>query len=282
MAASFRQLASRSDFRRNPAKALVKRIGWRLRWLMMSDPIELHMNGGFTIAAPRGAAGALIYYLGNSEPESAAFIGDFLKPGMVFFDVGAHIGEYTLIASRRAGSTGSVHAFEAQPDTFALLQRNCTANSAENTRLNFCAVCDREGDVEFDICSEPSMSSMAAARGMERKLRTIRVPGITLDLYCQTHNAWPSLLKIDVEGAEFLVLQGARGILQRPPGLAPAIIFESLGYTYERFGHRPAAVVEYLQSFGYKVFRMGEAGALLPGEGQLDGNTGYNLVALKN
>jgi FkbM family methyltransferase len=282
LAKPFRRLVNRRDFRHNPVKALVKRAAWRLRWLGASEPMELRMNGGFLIAAPRGAAGALLFYLGNSEPESAGFISGFLKPGMVFFDVGAHIGEYTLIGSRGVGPTGAVHAFEAQPDTFALLKRNCATNRAENVKLNRAAVCERQGEVEFDISAEPAMSSMAAAVDVERKRARIRVPGITLDQYCQTHDTWPSLLKIDVEGAELLVLRGAADLLRRPPGSAPAIIFECVNFTYVRFGYDRETVVTYLNSFGYEVFRMAEDGALLSDFGQPGQSAGYNLVALKN
>jgi FkbM family methyltransferase len=282
LAAPFRRLVNRRDFRDNPVKALAKRVAWRLRWLRTSEPMELRMNGGFSIAAPCGAAGALIYYLGNSEPESAGFISGFLKPGMVFFDVGAHIGEYTLIASRGVGPNGEIHAFEAQPDTFALLRRNCAANGADNVKLNRAAVCEHEGEVEFDISDEPSMSSMAGAVDVDRKRARIRVPGITLDQYCQTHGTWPSLLKIDVEGAELLVLRGAAEVLRRPPGEAPAIIFECLNFTYVRFGYDRETVVAYLNAFGYEVFRMAEDGALLSDFGQSGQSAGYNLVALKS
>jgi FkbM family methyltransferase len=281
LAAPFRRLVKRRDFRHNPVKALAKRLAWRLRWLRTSEPMELRMNGGFLVAAPCGAVGALIYYLGNSEPESAGFISDFLKPGMVFFDVGAHIGEYTLIGSREVGPTGAIHAFEAQPDTFALLKQNCTTNRAENVKLNSVAVCEHEGEVEFDICAEPAMSSMAAAVDVERKRGRIRVPGITLDWYCQTNSTWPSLLKIDVEGAELLVLRGAADVLRRPPGSAPVIIFECLDFTYARFGYDRETVVTYLRSFGYQVFRMAEDGALLSDFSQSGPSAGYNLVALK-
>jgi FkbM family methyltransferase len=282
LAAPFGRLIHRRDFRHNPVKALAKRLAWRLRWLITSKPMELQMDGGFSVAAPRGAVGALIYYLGNSEPESAGYIRRFLKPGMVFFDVGAHIGEYTLIASRAVGPSGAIHAFEAQPDTFALLRRNCSANSAENVQLNRSAVCEREGEVEFDISGEPSMSSMAAAVDVERKRARIRVPGITLDRYCQTHGIWPGLLKIDVEGAELLVLRGAADMLQRPPGEAPAIIFECVDFTYVRFGYDRETVVTYLRSFGYEVFRMAEDGALLSDFSPTGPSAGYNLVALKS
>jgi FkbM family methyltransferase len=261
---SFRRLAGRPDFRNNPVKAIAKRLAWRLRWLATSRPIELEMSGGFRICAPKGAVGALIYYLGNSEPESARIIESFLRPGMVFFDVGAHIGEYTLMASRLVGPNGAVHAFEAQPDTFAILEQNCLRNRVSNVKLNSCAVVDAPGTVEFDICAEPAMSSMAAAAALpRRRLNRIVVPAISLDRYCQVHDTWPDLLKVDVEGAEWLVLRGAAEVLRRSSG--PAVIFESLPETYSRFGYTAESVNGYLQSLGYQITQ----------------SAGYNLVALK-
>ncbi len=252
MTEALRRLAGRPDFRRNPAKALAKRLAWHVRWLATSRPATLRMKDGLSIAAPKGAVGALIYYLGNSEPETARFLERFLKPGMVFFDVGANIGEFTLLASRRVAPHGSVHAFEAQPDTFALLERNCASNRAVNVRRNACAVSDSDGETDFDVCAEPAMSSIAAAPDLPRKrLARIRVPTVSLDTYCRRERVWPDLIKIDVEGAESLVLCGAADLLARPS--APVLIFECLPETYSRFGCAEEDVTGYLRSFGYEV-----------------------------
>lgn len=261
----FRRLAGRPDFQRNPVKALAKRVAWRVCWLARSEPVHLRMNGGFSIAASNGAVGALIYYLGNSEPETARFIQTFLNPGMVFFDVGANIGEYTLIGARSVGPGGSVHSFEAQPNTFALLQQNCAANGLDNVTLNSCAVMDREGTVDFDVCAEPAMSAIAAPQALPKQLKTITVPAISLDGYCRRHGVWPDLVKIDVEGAEWMVFSGAAELLSRPA--APALIFECLPETYSRFGQTAETVLGFLRSRGYRIQPM---------------QSGYNLVAVKD
>lgn len=282
-AAPFRRLLTRDDFRRNPTKALFKRAAWRLRWLVRSSPIQLQHTAGFSVVAPKGAAGALIYYLGSSEPETAAFLESILKPGMVVFDIGAHFGEYTLLASSRVAEQGGVHAFEAQPTTAALLRRNCEANQLRNATVNWCAISDREGEVEFDVCDEPTMSAIATSgRKAARHFRRIRVPSITLDGYCQQHSVWPDLLKIDVEGAELLVLRGAAGILQRSAPHAPALLFECLEDTYRQFGYGRHDVIGYLQSYGYEIFRLTENGQMIPHLTPVLGRPGYNLVALKS
>lgn len=282
-AVPFRRLIARDDFRRNPVKALFKRLVWRLRWLANSDPVELHHAAGFSIAAPKGAAGALIYYLGSSEPESTAFVTGFLKRGMVFFDVGAHIGEYSVLAGSRIGEAGSVHAFEAQPSTAALLRRNCAVNHLDNATINCCAVADEEGEVEFDIASEPSMSAISTSEpGSSRNLGRIRVPATTLDAYCARRRIWPHLLKIDVEGAEYQVLKGAVQLLSRPSPDAPAVLFECLPWTYARFGYSPEIVTEFLRSLGYRIYRLARHGDLAPDEGPMLYALSYNLVALKS
>ena len=281
VAAPFRRLIAREDFRHNPAKVVMKRVAWRLRWAARSSPMRLRHSAGFTLVAPRSAAGALIYYLGSSEPESAAFIRRFLKPGMVFFDVGAHIGEYSLIAASSVGERGRVHAFEAQPSTAAILRQNCAANQADNVVVNSCAVSDREGHLDFDISPEPAMSSIAPAQRRNRKiLARIRVRSITLDEYCRQNEIWPDLMKIDVEGAERLVFEGADGMLRRPA--APAVVFECLESTYRQFGCSPDQVVGLLRVHGYRIHRISAQGELVPDADLLPEGTGYNLVALKS
>jgi FkbM family methyltransferase len=254
---------------------------WRLRWAANSAPIELRHAAGFSISAPRGAAGALIYYLGRSEPETFEFVSCFLKPGMVFFDVGAHIGEYTLMAAARVGQSGQVHAFEAQPAMATLLRSNCSANHVRNAIINSCAVSSREGNVEFEICSEPSMSSIVAgpARVGEHS-GTICVPSITLDAYCERLGVWPDLLKIDVEGAEWLVLEGATRMLGRPA--PPALLYECLDSTYSRFGSTPGMVATFLQGLGYEIYEIFKDGQLFPFHTATRNAQGYNLVALKS
>jgi len=62
------------------------------------------MSQGLRIRVPHGGAGALIYYQGFSEPQTARFVMRFLRPGMTFIDIGAHVGEYTLLAAQAVGA----------------------------------------------------------------------------------------------------------------------------------------------------------------------------------
>jgi hypothetical protein len=90
----------RPDFRRNPVHAIYKRLCWRVRWRLCSEPWLLRLPNGMHIVIPQSGSGALIYYQGWSEPEVASFLIRFLSPNMTFIDVGAHIGEYVLTLYR--------------------------------------------------------------------------------------------------------------------------------------------------------------------------------------
>jgi FkbM family methyltransferase len=258
-----RTLKQRPDFQLSPTAALFRRLTWRLRWRLTKAPWSLAIGEDLKIQVPCCGAGALIYYQGYSEPETARFILGFLRPGMVFFDVGAHIGEYALLASRRVGPSGEVHAFEPQPTTLALLKNNVEVNGLRNVRLNGCAVSDRNEEVDFGVRAEPSLSSIVrevAGLGGDGLLCSMKVRSRTLDSYCQECGCWPDLIKIDVEGAELLVLQGAEGLLAAPPGRAPCLVFEHDEDNYSRFGYEFRDVLSILSRAGYRMFRLDPQG----------------------
>ena len=136
-----------------------------------------------------------------------------VRPGMVFFDLGAHIGEYTLLASRLVTDTGQVHAFEPDPDIFKLLQENVARNKLGNVKLNCCAVSDADGEADFIICADPASSSIIQNSGLQPgpALKQIAsVPTRCLDSYHRESECRPNIVKADVEGAELLVLEGAK------------------------------------------------------------------------
>ncbi len=245
----------------------------------------LALGEDLKIQVPRCGAGALIYYQGYSEPETARFMLRFLRPGMVFFDVGAHIGEYTLLASRRVGPSGEVHAFEPQPSTFALLGNNVEVNDLRNARLNPCVLSDRDGEVDFAVRSEPSLSSIlrkVEAPLDEDVLGRMKVPSRTLDSYCLECRRWPDLVKIDVEGAELLVLRGAEALLAAPPGRAPCLVFEYDEHNYSRFGYEFRDIVNVLGRAGYRIFRLDPQGRPQLTNGQADLPEGVrNIMASK-
>jgi len=261
------RLLLREDFRRWPIRALARRLIWRLRWLSAGDRWQLRLANGMDISAPRCGAGALIYYQGCTEPETARFIERFLKPGMTFFDVGAHIGEYALLGSQRVGPAGAVHAFEPQPDTCDVLRGNVAQNRLTNVIVHCLAVGASDCRVDFDVCMEPSHSSIHSGSGGSDEravLRTISVPQRTLDSYCAAQGACPQLIKVDVEGAEASVLQGARALLAKSPQESPVWVLEYAPENYARLGHTLTEVIKLLRSHRYGLQELDPDGDAVP------------------
>jgi FkbM family methyltransferase len=282
IAVKLRRLVGRGDFVRNPLKALWRRLVWKVRWQFIRRPWVLKLRGGLKIAVARDGLGCLLYYQGFSEPEIEEFLERFLKPGMIFIDVGAHIGKYVLLASPAVGPGGEVHAFEPNPLAFQLLEANVRRNKLSNVFLRSCAVSDREEARDFEICRELTVSSFAKSSVARQVREVVQVRCVDLDSYCVGWRRRPDLVKIDVEGAELAVFQGARRLLDLPAGQSPAWLFEYSPANLGHFGHRPAELLGLLRLHGYGVWRCRLDGRILPFQPAPVKEGTLNLLAIKD
>ena|SRR2546422_5941736 len=278
-------LLRRVDLRRNPLRAIHRRIAWRLRWKLVPNKLWLvRAHGSFPLLMTRSGAGALIYYQGASEPETANFIKCTLKPGMVFVDVGAHIGEYTILAAELVRPAGCVHAFEPNPPVFKVLMQNIQLNNCHNVAASPHALWHEEGLCEFEATPDPSTSALRALGAKRDSATFFKVYTQTLDRYFAVpRQAKPGLIKIDVEGAELNVLRGSKGLLQQPPLQAPVLIFEYGPLNMERFDYSPQALITFIRELGYLLYTW-QNGALVRVENGpvLEANSSTcNLVAAK-
>lgn len=143
------------------------------------------------------------------EPETTNFLVENVKKGDVFVDVGAHIGYYTLLASKLVGEGGKAIAIEPHPGNFSLLKKNVKHNRVKNVELLNAAASNESGEQELHICLERSgnHSLLPSSERVERiQVKVVKID----DLVRQVD--W---LKIDVQGAEHMVLQGAQKILSQ-------------------------------------------------------------------
>ena len=157
--------------------------------------------------------------------------------GLVFVDVGAKYGVWTLRLAKRFSQ---VHAFEPNPESFSLLERN--TNRLKNINLYACALGEESGLTDFYIHERPGYSSFVIK--YEDHIRTITVPVRTLDSFCFRN---VGLIKIDTEGYELPVLKGGKDTIGREkPQLyielhvlqQKSLIFKLLkefGYTYSTY-----------------------------------------------
>jgi FkbM family methyltransferase len=276
------RLWDRPDFQRNPVHALGRRVLWRARWAYSSEPWRLSVPDGGKILVPKGGAGALIYYLGYSEPETARFLMSFLRAGMVFWDVGAHIGEFSLLASRQIGEKGRVDAFEPNPELSGLIYCTIEANRLTNVTVHTNAVTDRNGVAEFVIDSEPAISHMRAPKEEAPAKSTIAVSTLPLGDFHLQCGYRPHLVKIDVEGAEKMVLQGAQSLLQLPPEAAPVWVTEFAPENCARYHYHPDELLNEFSRHGYKSFWLTASGLVDVQPGNPPVRDCLNFVSTKN
>jgi len=150
---------------------------------------------------------------GMGEPQVQQALVDYLRPGMTFYDLGANIGYFSLIAARLVGPAGHVVSFEADPEIAARLRDNLARNHFSHAIVEQKAVWSETAPVFFARV-DPSTSP---DRGLghvsaESSTDTIPAEGVSLDCYVTAQNA-PDFLKCDVEGSETEVFSGAERLL---------------------------------------------------------------------
>lgn len=209
--------------------------------LRLTNPLEFHQR-------------TLLYNNSAFEPEVTSVLASILKEGDTFFDVGANLGYYTLLASKRVGFRGHVHSFEPAPRQFEHLSLNVRINQATNIILNNVALADASGEREmlFSLGWNQGTHSFGATEGTTAKGF---VKCRTIDEYVAT-NAIERIdaLKVDVEGAELLVFQGAEKTIQSFE--IPVIFFEACEHHARAVGNSTIELKRYLRQLGYGIFRL--------------------------
>ncbi len=150
-----------------------------------------------------------------SEPALFNHLRDTVKPGDVVLDVGAFVGIYAILEARWSGGQGRVIAFEPTPSSAALARQHIEWNrsGAAPIHLIEAAVSDRvsSGTLhEYDAHGLPFANSLAVAADTDAAAVTREVPIVTIDEVCREQNVVPSVIRMDVQGAEIHALRGAR------------------------------------------------------------------------
>lgn len=151
-------------------------------------------------------------WLGTYERDKVHLLSRFVKPGMVAYDIGANAGYYTLLLSRLVGPSGKVYSFEPLPANLVNLTHHVLENRLTNCHVVQGAASDRNGLAPFQIAASSSMGSIGGADS------ALQVSTFTLDSLVESASLPPpDFVKMDVEGAEGLVLAGALDILRSRP-----------------------------------------------------------------
>lgn len=179
----------------------------------------------------------------SKEDVTENCIKSLLHDGSVFVDVGANVGYFTLLAATLGAR---VVAYEPTPSVFARLKENVALNRFEHTQLVNAAVMDKPGTLSLHLSGDdPEANSLFG-----NDAQSVQVPAISLDDDLAARGIHRvDLLKIDAEGAEAFVLDGATRLLSSPN--PPAIIVEVNAFTLSCAGLQPSDILSRLESCGY-------------------------------
>lgn len=188
-------------------------------------------------------------YLGVFEPEETAQVEEYLKPGMTFVDVGANVGYYTLMAAAAVGESGRVLAFEPSPYAFGRLAETLRSNGVSNVLAFPVGLGGVSGALPLFMPQRrgnhtPSMVAAGRGGGLEVPVRRLD------DCLAELGVERVDLMKIDVEGFEPNVVEGAAGYITR--GKVGAILCEFNSHWLERNGVSAEEFFETLVGLGFE------------------------------
>lgn len=207
-------------------------------------PVPAEIAGGGRIWVDlRSTIGQGLYVTGDFDPNAIRPAIDALPEGGVFLDIGANIGYYSVLAARKVGPRGRVFSFEMDPRPLRCLRRTIRSERLDGIQIVEAAVSDVDGVAHFEQAAESGHNRIGGTTEGARSVRSVR-----LDSWVENAGLdRVDVIKIDVEGAERLVLEGARRTLER---FRPVIVCESSELA-RKFTHDPGAVVGLLTEAGY-------------------------------
>lgn len=185
------------------------------------------------------------------------FVHDTLRPGSVFLDIGAHLGLYSLVASRRVGSSGHVIAVEADPTTYARLCHTVLVNRATNVCTLNVGVSDKAGLLRFGLASPPLRAASSFLRVGDEAIDVPALPLLTLLQEQQISRVDGA--KFDIEGYEYRVLR--RFLADADPALWPRfIVTEFHADMLEQAGGNS---IDLLKDHGYRLVSTVDVNSIL-------------------
>jgi FkbM family methyltransferase len=219
-----------------------------IKFLKIGDPLMLEIyvpKHNYNIYCPLNKEDFIVMTRHEDD-----IIERFLpKQGDIVVDIGAHMGRYTIISSKRVGANGKVVAIEAHHSNFEMLKSNIKLNHLTNvTPLNY-AVYSKETKIKLylpEVESGYTIYNTIMSNRARTEDKFVEVNANTLDYILQSKEITDvNWIKIDVEGAEFEVLKGASNVLSKSKDIALLIEVHGLD------NYRP--ILEFVSSYNFKI-----------------------------
>ena len=199
-----------------------------------------------------------LYLFREYEPLETEILVRNLRPGMNFVDIGANIGYYTVLAAKAVGETGTVIAFEPSSGNTEILRKNVALNDLRNVEIEESAVSDRNGELALYLCSI-NAGDHRIYDGKDddfynagRVRKRVIAKAVALDSYFSKINMGVNMIKMDVQGAEYLALRGmTRTIVDNRDLL---LMFEYWPHGLRRCGAHPMDLLTELEGLGLRIY----------------------------
>lgn len=243
-------------------RPLRRLANWLIRALL---PRTVRYDDAVVVLNPRDpvVSGALFFRV--YERGELAFFREACRPGMTFLDVGANIGFYTALASKRIGPSGKIIALEPDPESHGFLKQTIAANNATNATALPIAAAATRGRLKLFVSSDnrgdnrlyqPDTSTTADWQAVEVETEPVD------ELLERLSVERVDLIKIDVQGAEGSVIAGLEKTIHRSPGLV--MMAEFWPHGLRQAGTDPKAFLENLRSLGLELFELTSKGDRVP------------------
>ncbi len=256
-------------------RALARFARYQLAKRIMSAELIVPFVGkSRLILSPNSPASTGNFYVGLHELPDMSFVIHALRPDDFFVDVGANIGSFTTLASVVSGAR--CLSFEPTPITYARLTDNIRLNGVVD-RVEACrqGVGDKTGTLRFIVDQGPTNHILPEGESYDGAVE--EVPVVTLDDVVGDRS--PTVIKIDVEGFESFVINGAQALLGRLETVA--LILEFVGRN-EGYGAESSDLHERMVSFGFKAYHYRPFERSLVGVDTAEPGLSGNVIYLKN
>lgn len=236
-------------------------VGWLYRFfygkLKPQGTVEV-FSEGHKIFINSKDTGIAPYLLMNKTfaADEVLLLNKILKPNMVFVDIGANVGYFSLIAAKLVGDQGQVYAFEPDPENFKLLEKNIKVNNYKNIIAINKAISNKSGKARLylepdNLCGH----SLVAKNGN----KFVEVETIILDEFLK--NKKIDVIKIDVEGFEPAAFEGMKNTIKNNDKIS--MITEFYPEAIKKAGYSPEKYKNDLIGMGFKLNEFGEGKKLI-------------------
>jgi FkbM family methyltransferase len=235
------------------ARDALLRVG--AKWYRADQPsiVQTTVRGAKMLVLANEDVGRRILFLRQYEPRDADLLAKLTRPKDICFDVGGNTGYYTMLMAR-AASEGEVHAFEPVPLNWHMLCSGALLNGYTHVEVNKCAVGGEDGEMSFSEASDGAYSSLVPV-GRKSERAQLKVAVRSVDSYVREHSLpRVDVMKVDVEGAEPMVLDGAAQLLSDPARRPRAIMMELHDTNLAAYGTTVVDMIARLKGFGYAVY----------------------------